>query len=122
MKIKTLSDGTRLRNEHNTGGTIINNFSANVTLEGTIDWVATVDVYNSSNVMINKAGDRWMQVEKANSVNVPVVGWMAIIHKGQAICNVIEENVELPVVEEDPYVKAILITASGKEEVWLPQA
>lgn len=124
MKIKTLSEGTRIRSEHNTGGTIINNVPANIIIEGTVDWVALSDVFNSSNIMVNKIGDRWMLVQKINGLSVNQ-GWIAITHKGQTICSVIEENVVEPppvVVEDDPYVKAILITASGKEEVWLPQA
>lgn len=123
MKIKVISSGTRIRNEHNTGGAIINSYSANTECEGDTDWISSADVYNSSNVMINMAGDRWLFVNKVNGVSIPVSGWVAITHKGQPICDVIEENVEIPPpIDNDPYVKAILITASGKEEVWLPQA
>lgn len=123
MKIKVISSGTRIRSEHNTGGAVINSYSANTECEGVTDWIAPADVYNSSNVMINMAGDRWLFVQTVNGTNIPIAGWVAITHKGQPICDVIEENVEVPPpVEDDPYVKAILVTKSGKEEIWLPQA
>lgn len=120
ITIRTISNGTRLRSNHNTDSSVVNTYNGGVEFSGKESWTSPSDNYNSSGIMINKAGDRWLLATSMNGTALPFSGWIAITHKGSPISTIISEITD--VITDDPYVKAILITASGKEEIWLPQA
>jgi len=71
----TIYTGTKIREDHNTSAAILTSVNANVTVSGPERWVAPADGYEV------KVGDVWIKVSYNG-----VTGWMAYIHKGQAIC------------------------------------
>jgi hypothetical protein len=78
----TIYSGTKIRQDHNTSAAILTSVNANVTVSGSEKWTAPADGYEV------KAGDVWVKVSYNG-----VTGWMAYIHKGQAICkNLVETN------------------------------
>lgn len=117
--IKIISNNTNMRSDHNTTSSVIGVAQASAFCEGIENFTPTADVYNASNVLINKAGDRWLKVTKKDGVALSTPAWVAITHKGYPIAQLISET---PVDDNsDPYVKAILFRASGAQELWYPE-
>ena len=119
MNIKTISSGTRLRDNHNTAGAIITSFAQGVTLEGVDVWTADRDYYNSTGIMINMEGDRWLYATKAGGVLLAQSGWIAITHKGLPICEVLADA-PIDTGDDDPFTHAIMVRKSGAQEIWKP--
>lgn len=74
-RMTTLYNGTRIRTDHTTFADVLTSVNANVTVTGDDLWTAPAD----GNEV--KSGDKWVHVSYNG-----VTGWMAYIHKGQAIC------------------------------------
>lgn len=86
-----ISNGTRLRPDHNTVGlpididpsqTGVQSFNAGDLLEGDSYWMASV---NASGGQL--AGDEWVHVIARNGKPLMTPGWVAKRHAGSTICN-----------------------------------
>jgi hypothetical protein len=95
----TLFTGTRIRTEPNTAGSVLVSVSANVTVQGTELFTAPVELRNASGVY-QRVGDKWLKISYNG-----VMGWMAYIHMGEAICKDFKETVTEPPVEPPPSVQ-----------------
>lgn len=76
-----ISNGTRLRTDHNTFSTVITSYNRGQLVVGDEIWEAPAD---GSEV---KKGDKWLRVTSVDGVNLTTRGWMAYIHKGVPVCN-----------------------------------
>jgi hypothetical protein len=85
-----ISNGTRLRTDHNTFASVITSYNANELVSGDLLWEAPAD---GSEV---KKGDKWLHVTHRNGNPVPEQGWMAYIHKSQFICDNFEVIEDVP--------------------------
>jgi len=82
----TIYSGTKIRQDHNTSAAVLTSVNASVIVTGVEKWAAPADGYEV------KAGDVWIKVSYNG-----VTGWMAYIHKGQAICKGLVETTTAPV-------------------------
>lgn len=90
-----IADGTRLRPDHNTNNTYINQYPKGTKFHGEELWVAPTDVYglvNGVNTLLNQKGDKWLKVTDVNGVVRTDTVWVAIIHKGQPICTLVDNQ------------------------------
>ena len=95
-KMTTISNGTRIRTEPNTAGSILASVNANVTVQGDELFTATVPLSNSAGTY-QYVGDKWLKVSYNG-----VTGWMAYIHKAYAICNNFEVVSTTPPTDPPP--------------------
>lgn len=86
----TIYSGTKIREDHNTSANVLTSVNAKVTVTGSEKWTATT---GGAEVFV---GDVWVKVTYNG-----VTGWMAYVHKGQAICNNFKE-VNAPPVPSEP--------------------
>lgn len=98
----TISNGTRVRQDHNTFANVLTSVPANVQVEGDELWVAPAD-----GVEVKK-GDKWLHITVGN-----ITGWMAYVHKGVPICNnFVEVGVEPPPpAPTETFPKSFTLTA-----------
>mgnify|MGYP001559822891 CR=1 FL=1 len=90
-----ISNGTRIRTDHNVYSAVLTSVNADVVVTGNELWIAPAD----GNEV--KAGDKWVKVTYGM-----FTGWMAYIHKGVPICdNFAATDVPPPV--EPPVVSPI---------------
>lgn len=92
----TISNGTRIREDHNTFANAVTSVSAGITVQGSEVWEAPAD---GAEV---KKGDKWMLVSSVGGIRLSEPGWMAYIHKGVPICRdfrTVEESPTEPVGE-----------------------
>lgn len=90
-----ISNGTRLRTDHNTFASVITSYAADSYVVGDDVWTAPAD-----GTEVRK-GDIWLHVTHVN--NIPVAnGWMAYIHKATAICDNFEQLPDTPPVDPAP--------------------
>lgn len=94
-EMTTISNGTRIRSDHNTGAGVLGDIPANVKVTGEELFVATMQLSNSGGVY-QFVGDKWLKVTHNN-----ITGWVAYIHKGQAICKDFKQ-VESPDPDQTP--------------------
>jgi hypothetical protein len=81
-----ISNGTRLRVDHNTFALVITSYNANQLVKGDEIWEAPAD----GNEV--KKGDKWLKVTSVDGVPVSQeASWMAYIHKGSPICDNFQE-------------------------------
>jgi len=99
-QMTTISDGTRVRDQHNTAGNVLTSVPANTVVTGNELFIATVQISNSNGVY-QFVGDQWLKV----TVNGQT-GWMAYIHKGQPICRDFQEITEPAPTERPSYLTA----------------
>jgi hypothetical protein len=108
-----INNGTRLRSEPNTLSTTLGAYNKTSNVVGTEIWTAPAD-----GAEVRK-GDRWLKVSKVDDVEVS--GWMAIVHKGTAVCTnlkEIEDEVDPPVSQfPDSFVLTDPKTGSKAEYV-----
>ena len=78
------------------------------------DELFTADILTT----LQNIGDIWLHVSLMD--NVIVDGWMAVKHLGVALMTLGILSTEPPPTD-DPYISAILTTASGKTEKWIPE-
>lgn len=95
-RMTTISNGTRIRTEPNTAGSVLAEVPANVQVTGTELFTAPTQLVNASGTY-RYMGDKWLKVSYNG-----VTGWMAYIHKGVKICTNFAE-----VVETEPPVSQI---------------
>lgn len=107
IKIIPLASGTRLRGDHNTFSNVINSFGQNDVLQGEEIWTAPM---NGNEVTM---GDQWLHVTSANGV--PTFGWMAIIHKGQSISQIVAD---VPPVEPPVKLQNMRLVDLDTNEFW----
>ena len=113
-KMTTISNGTRIRTEPNTAGSILASVNANVTVQGDELFTATAPLSNSAGTY-QYVGDKWLKVSYNG-----VTGWMAYIHKAYAICNNFEVVSTTPPTDPPPVVQfpqSFILTdpATGKK-------
>lgn len=95
--ISPISNGTRMRSDHNTFATVITSFNSGVNLSGEEIWTAPAD---GAEV---KSGDQWLLVTHVNGTPLTTPnGWTAIIHKGQTISNRLADTDPDPGPTPDP--------------------
>jgi len=80
-----ISNGTRMRADHNTFARVVASFNRGQLVVGDEVWEAPAD---GSEV---KKGDKWLRVVSVDGVNVAERGWMALVHKGFPICDNFKE-------------------------------
>ncbi len=80
-----INNGTRLRTDHNVFATVIKSYNRGQLIVGNEVWEAEADGVEV------KRGDKWLHVTSVDGVNLTDRGWMAIIHKGVAVCNNFKE-------------------------------
>lgn len=85
-----INSGTRLRPDHNVFGVAITSYNPPALIGGNELWEAQLD---GSEV---KKGDKWLKVTHVNGLPVAKSGWMALVHKGVAICKDFKEVVDAP--------------------------
>jgi len=79
-EVTTQRNNMSLRTDHNTGGTKIGSIaSAQTVLPADEIWTAPSDLFNTSGVKINQAGDQWAHLINENA-------WIAITHLGVVYC------------------------------------
>lgn len=83
-----LYNGTRLRDDHSTNNEYIGNYPRGTVFYGAEIWTCPGNIYSGANVLLQMQGDRWLKVDRVGSEQR--VGWVAITHKGQAICSLDE--------------------------------
>lgn len=106
-----ISNGTRLRTDHNTFASVITSYNTNQLVVGDEIWEAPAD---GDEV---KKGDKWLHVISVDGVPVSEKGWMAYIHKGIPICNnfkVIEDEGEPDPTPQVIYPDALEIVPLDK--------
>lgn len=96
MIIKPIENGTRIRAGHTTFAGVLTSKDAGTIVEGEEVWEAEAD----GNQV--KKGDKWLHVARAGGVAIN--GWMAIIHLGFRICEIVENS-------PDPIDAAAIIAA-----------
>lgn len=84
-----ISNGTRLRKDHNTFSAVITSYDPPAFIQGSELWIAPAD----GNEV--KANDKWLKVTHVNGEAVSA-GWMAYIHKGVPICKNLMEQPQPP--------------------------
>lgn len=84
-----ISNGTRLRKDHNTFSAVITSYDPPAFIQGSELWIAPAD----GNEV--KANDKWLKVTHVNGDAVSA-GWMAYIHKGVPICKNLMEQPQPP--------------------------
>lgn len=89
-EMTTISNGTRIRTDHNTASSVIGDVPANVKLTGDELFVATLQLSNANGVY-QFVGDKWLKTSYNG-----IVGWVAHIHKGQLICKDFRQVDTLP--------------------------
>lgn len=94
--ISPISNGTRMRSDHNTFANVITSFNSGVNLSGEEIWTAPAD---GSEV---KEGDQWLLVTHVDGTILTTPGWTAIIHKGQTISNRLADTDPDPDPTPDP--------------------
>ena len=110
-----ISNGTRLRTDHNTFAQVITSYNAGQKIVGDEVWQASAD----GNEV--KAGDMWLHVTHVDDVALVEAkkGWMAYIHKSQPICKDFQE-----VTDPDPnptpvFPESFVLTdPSGKQALY----
>lgn len=105
-----LQNGTRVRTDHNTLAGVVGSYAIGDSIRGDSIWVAPAD---GAEV---KRGDQWLHVTHINGT--PVVGWMAIIHKGAFICEtpkVVEDGTPAPSVKP-VFPETFVMTAPNGEK------
>ncbi len=85
-----VGDGTRLRSDHNTAAAVVLSYPTGTKFHGDTLFVATQELRNSSGVVYQKVGDKWLQVKDVNG-NAQA-GWVAIIHMGQTYCTLVDNG------------------------------
>ncbi len=102
----TIYSGTKIREDHSTHNPItktptpeLTRVNAGVLVVGSEKWTALVDGYEV------KAGDVWLKVTYNG-----VTGWMAYIHKGQAICRDLVETTTPPVEPTPTFPEYYILT------------
>ena len=88
-----ISNGTRLRTDHNTFASTITSYNRGQLIVGDEVWEALADGPEV------RRGDKWLHVTSVDGVNIVDRGWMAYIHKGVPICNNFQQ---LPDPDPDP--------------------
>lgn len=76
----TIYNITRIRKDHNTFAEVLTSVNANVTVSGDELWTAPAD---GAEV---KKGDQWLHIAYGG-----FTGWMALTHKGEAVCKDLKE-------------------------------
>lgn len=76
-----INNGTRMRSDHNVFASVIASYNRGQLIVGDELWTAPAD----GNEV--KKGDKWLKVKSVDGVLVTERGWMALIHKGVAVCN-----------------------------------
>jgi hypothetical protein len=80
-----INNGTRMRSDHNVLSTVIASYNRGQLVVGDELWTAPADGPDV------KKGDKWVKVKSVDGVIVAERGWMALIHKGVAVCNNFQE-------------------------------
>jgi len=78
-----ISNGTRLRPNHNVNETYIASYSAGTKFDGDVLFIAPDESVPNQN-----AGDKWLEVKQVNGV--AKAGWVAVTHLGQPVCTLVE--------------------------------
>lgn len=96
-----ITDGTRLRPDHNVNQTYIGSYPTGTKFNGDVLFIATAPT------VVNQAvGDTWLQVTDINGV--PKTGWVAIIHLGKPVCTLVENVITPPPVVTLPDMQVVL--------------
>lgn len=108
--MKVVSNGTRIRTDHNTYSTVVSSQPAGVLMTGSEIWTAPAD----GNEV--KKGDIWMYVTHVNGVALSTKGWMAYTHKGVPICSDLKE---IPVTPpSEPHITHVIeVFSDGKVRI-----
>ena len=88
---------TRLRSDHNTAGSFILWIPAGTTVTGVELFTAPSMLSSAALGVYQSVGDKWLKVTYNGQV-----GWVAYIHKGEAICKNFVEITEPPAASEIP--------------------
>lgn len=92
-RMTPINNGTRLRTDHNVFAIVITSYNRGQLIVGDEVWEAEADGPEV------RRGDKWLHVTSVDGVNLIDKGWMAIIHKGAAVCNNFQE---IPDPDPDP--------------------
>lgn len=80
-EVTTIKSNMSLRSDHNTGADKIGSLPDSGTVRPADEiWTAPADLFNSSGVKINQAGDQWAHLTQENA-------WIAITHLGVVYCS-----------------------------------
>jgi hypothetical protein len=109
--MRPIEEQTRLRNDHNTAGEVMSNWGPGDLVECDGEFTAIDVLKNSDGVIYQMAGDQWGHVAKINNQEAVKGVWMAIVHMGKPICQIVDAPV--PPGPESPFVSARLTRADG---------
>lgn len=131
-----LSDGTRIRLDHNTGSAYKNSYPKGTVFVGddavddanTIDglFTATEVLRNASGQIYQQIGDKWLCVKTVNGqpptnmdTNQPMTNkvWVAVIHMGGAICTLVDNGGTPPEPPVDPVQIQVTVELDGYSPV-----
>lgn len=87
-----LFDATRLRADHNTLQPYLSSHPKGTKFHGDTLFVATQELFNADGVKVQYIGDEWLKVTDVNGTAKS--GWVAIIHKGAAVCSLVDSQPE----------------------------
>ena len=119
-KATAIWNGTRIRLDHNTASAYVNSFPSGTVFEGDELFTATQQLSNTSGVY-QKIGDQWLHIKAINGkppTNLsgsPMTSdvWVAIIHLGSPICNLVDNGPTLPPVEPTAPKEVIITDPDG---------
>lgn len=103
-----ISNGTRLRKEHNTFSAVIASYNRGQLIVGDEVWEAPAD----GNEV--KKGDKWLHVIRVDGVVVQP-GWMAVSHKGVPICSDFKEIGDDPQLPASTFPDSLIVRIGAEE-------
>jgi GH25 family lysozyme M1 (1,4-beta-N-acetylmuramidase) len=120
---KAIGDNTRIRDQHNTAGNVLQSVNANALLEGDVLFTATEQLRNSAGEVYQYVGDKWLEVKTINGAPfTPPAGkqaWVAITNKGAPICVLTDNGPVNPPVDPPvdppvtpPTAKTVTVTVT----------
>lgn len=92
-----IDNGTRIRDQPNTGGDVLTSVNADVVVTGTKLFVATVELRKPDGLLYQMIDDKWVEVTYNG-----LTGWMAYIHMGKPICDNFKVLDDEPIPDPDP--------------------
>lgn len=110
--VTTQRPSMSIRADHNTGANKINSVpNAGTNLGASEIWTAPADLFNSSGVKINQAGDKWAKLDAG--------GWIAITHLGLVYCTY-KQNVPDPAPIFPASIETVqtLVTEDGAQATY----
>ena len=102
-----ISEGTRLRPDHNTNNAHYSSWPSGTVFKGDVLFVAPEKLFNAAGVQYQSVGDKWLEVKEISGA--VATGWVAITNMGSPICTLTDHGVPPPPPSGEPAVMEIML-------------